>query len=269
VRAGRLAVPEYDFVFVDEAQFFAPTWFHLIKGCVRPGSGQLFLAADPTQGFLKRRQSWLASGLDVRGYSARLLRCYRNTREILAFAIAFYRSRMPDEEEEEINLPGPGELALLPSGPAPQFLYVDSSQTELARVAHEIASALRAGANPEHFLVLQSDAGLVAPFIQILSELVGRPVARDLRTASYCAETVRVSSLNAATGLECPVVFFCGLDGLLEKEGPQETDERSELVRDNTRRVYMGLTRASQKLVITHRRPSTRRCLEAGGRLMD
>ncbi|MES2568948.1 MAG: UvrD-helicase domain-containing protein [Verrucomicrobiota bacterium] len=74
VRNGRLTPPVYDFVFIDEAQFFAPVWFHVIKRSVKPESGQLFLAADATQGFLKRRQSWLASGLNVRGQSARLSR---------------------------------------------------------------------------------------------------------------------------------------------------------------------------------------------------
>jgi superfamily I DNA/RNA helicase len=74
-----------------------------------------------------------------------------------------------------------------------------------------------------------------------------------------------VCSLNAATGLESPVVFLCGLDGLLEKEGAlgMARDEKSELVRDNTRRIYMAMTRAGRKLIVTYRRQATRRCLEA------
>ncbi len=264
VQRGLITPPVYDFVFIDEAQFFAPTWFHLVKRCVRPGTGQLFLAADPTQGFLKRRQSWSASGLDVRGQSARLHRCYRNTREILQFATTFYKSRLAPDEEE-INLPEPADIARLTSGEAPRFLQVDSSQGERSRVANEIAAALLAGASPEHFLVLQSESALVAPFIQTLNNVVGRPIARDLKDSASSSAGVRVCSLNAATGLESPVVFFCGVDGLLEKEDALGVagDERSELVRDNTRRIYMAMTRASRKLIVTHRRPATRQCLEA------
>jgi hypothetical protein len=263
VQRGQLTPPVYDFVFIDEAQFFAPTWFHLVKRCVRPGTGQLFLAADPTQGFLKRRQSWCASGLDVRGQSARLQRCYRNTREILKFAAAFYQSRLTPDDEE-INLPEPGDIARLASGEAPRLLHVDSLQGERSRVANEIAAALRAGASPEHFLVLQSDFRLVAPFIQTLNNVVGRPIARDLQDHSYSQAGVRVCSLNAATGLESPVVFVCGADGILEKENAlgMAGDEKSELVRDNTRRIYMAMTRASQKLIVTYRRPATRQCLD-------
>ena len=77
----------YDFVLVDEAQFFAPIWFEIIKLILKP-NGHLFMVADPTQGFLKRGQSWLASGLNVRGRTSRLEKCYRTTREILDFAAA-------------------------------------------------------------------------------------------------------------------------------------------------------------------------------------
>jgi superfamily I DNA/RNA helicase len=230
---------------------------------VRPGGGQLFLAADPTQGFLKRRQSWLAGGLNVRGQSARLLRCYRNTREILAFATAFYRSRIP-REEEEVNLPGPLEIDRLNPGDAPRLLPVDSLQSETSRVANEIASALRAGADPEHFLVIQNDATMVARFIETLNRVVGRPIGRDLGDRRSYSPGVRVSSLNAGTGLESPVVFLCGLDLLLEKEDALglDTEERAELISDNTRRIYMGMTRASRKLLITCCRRTTRECLE-------
>ena len=264
VQRGELALPRYDFVFIDEAQFFAPTWFQLVKRCVRPETGQLFLAADPTQGFLKRRQSWAASGLDVRGKSARLQRCYRNTREILECAAAFYQSRLAPDEEE-INLPAPADLARLPRGERPVFLPVDSPQGERARVANEIAAALRAGADPAHFLVLHDDDRLVAPFIETLNRTMGRPTAHDLRRHPPSPGKVRVCSLNAATGLESPVVFLCGSDGLLEKENALGLgdDEKSELIRDNTRRIYMAMTRASQKLVVTYLRAATRRGLEA------
>ena len=264
IQSGRLTPPVYDFIYIDEAQFFAPIWFQIVKRCLHPETGQLFLAADPTQGFLKRRQSWAAGGFDVRGHSVRLRRCYRNTGDILEFATAFYRRRLA-ADEEEINLPEPADLARLPRGEPPKILRVDSQQGERARVANEIAAALRAGARPEHFLVLQNEARFVAPFIETLDRTIGRPIARNLKEDSASSAGVRVCSLNAATGLESPVVFLCGVDALLEKEDALDlaADERHELVRDNTRRIYMALTRASQKLIVTYRRPATRHSLDA------
>ena len=265
-REGTLKLPVYDFVLIDEAQFFAPVWLHLVRHCIDPERSRLFLAADPTQGFLKRRQSWMASGLDVRGRSVRLLRAYRNTREILNFAARFYRHRLP-LEDEEINLPELRELNRLPAGEPPIFLRVDSPQGERARVANEIVSAIRTGLRPEHFLVLHVEDATVEAFIETLNHIAGEPIARNLKELSAATGgRVRVSSLNAATGLESPIVFLCGLDTLFEKEQTLglEADDREEILRDNTRRIYMAITRAGRKLLITYRREQTRDTLEFG-----
>lgn len=265
IQSGHIRPGPYDFIFVDEAQFFAPTWFTAVRSAVRPQSGQLFLAADPTQGFLKRRQSWLSSGLDVRGRSVRLRMSYRNTRETLEFAARFYRSRLPDEDEE-INIPDAAELADLARGDAPRFLRVDSGQTEMARIASEIVAAVRAGADPSHYLVLHAEGGRVDAFVATLNRLAGRPLARKLRDLNRSGTgCVKVSALDAATGLECPVVFLCGLDAILESERALglEPSEREERIRDNTRRIYMGATRASAQLFLTYRSQAIRDLLEA------
>ncbi len=112
--------------------------------------------------------------------------------------------------------------------------------------------------------MLHHDSAQVTPFIQTLDRIVGQPIGRDLQGRQLYSPGVRVTSLNAGTGLESPVVFLCGLDALLEKEGALGLDpeEKTELVRDNTRRVYMAMTRASRKLLITSCRPATRQRLE-------
>jgi hypothetical protein len=265
VSDGQIKPPIYDLVFIDEAQFFAPVWLQLVNHCIEPERSRLFIASDPTQGFLKRRQSWISSGLDMRGHSVRLLRAYRNTREILNFAASFYRKRLPDEDEE-INLPEPKELARLPAGEPPQFIKVDSPQGERARVANEIVSAIRTGSHPEHFLVLLVDDAMVDSFIETLNHVAKEPIARNLKELSDTSTgRVRVSSLNAATGLESPIVFLCGLDSLFEKEQSLGLDaaDREEILRDNTRRIYMAVTRAGRKLLITYLRPGTRKLLDA------
>lgn len=65
---------------------------------------------------------------------------------------------------------------------------------------------------------------------------------------------IRVCSLNAATGLESPIVFLMGAHELYEQEQSirLSDEERAELIRDNTRKLYMAITRAGQRLVITY-----------------
>jgi superfamily I DNA/RNA helicase len=65
---------------------------------------------------------------------------------------------------------------------------------------------------------------------------------------------IRVTTINAGTGLEGPIVIVAGIHELFEKEGSLRLseDERAELVRENTRKLYMAFTRAGQRLILTY-----------------
>ncbi len=259
--AGQLKLPLYDFIFIDEAQFFAPVWFEIVKRAVRPDGGQLFMAADPTQGFLKRRVSWSGSGLDVRGRSMKLQQSYRNSRQILTFAARFYRSRLP-EDDEEINLPEPGDWQNLPAGPEPRFIQLDAAQDLITRTANEVLEAIETGFPAGRVLVLAADGSMTEPLIQAINRHGDHAI--NVQQAFH-PNKVKVCSLNAGTGLEAPVVFLVGLDTLFEREEDfaLSSGEREERIRDNTRRIYMAMTRASQLLVILVRTEKARLALQA------
>jgi len=75
---------------------------------------------------------------------------------------------------------------------------------------------------------------------------------------------VRVCSINAATGLEAPLVFILGIDLIFEAEDSVQADpaDRAELIHMNTRKVYMALTRAMEHLVICFQRKQTKDALQ-------
>jgi len=62
----------------------------------------------------------------------------------------------------------------------------------------------------------------------------------------------QTSTLNAATGLEAPIVFLLGIDSLLDRENDPLLipEEQAKLHASQTSLLYMALTRAGQKLVI-------------------
>jgi superfamily I DNA/RNA helicase len=252
IECGAIQLPRYDYIYVDEAQFFAPVWLRALRSALKPGTGRLLLAADPTQGFLKRRQSWVACGLDLRGRSTRLHRSYRNTRPILALAADFYRSRMEDEEETDLNLPDEAELASAEPGEEPCIVPLTSRQDEAGRVINELKDYLAEGGDPEAVLVLVASGQRTAGVHDELTRALRPHRVCDARKTAV-TRAVRVCSIDAATGLEAPIVFVIGASELLEREedlqlGP---DQRMEVRRDNTRRLYMAFTRAGQRLVIT------------------
>jgi hypothetical protein len=78
---GQVKTGLYDAILIDEAQDFAPVWIEVIKRLLRPESGLLFMADDPSQS-IYRLFSWREKGVPVVGRMRWLRIPYRNTREI-------------------------------------------------------------------------------------------------------------------------------------------------------------------------------------------
>jgi hypothetical protein len=250
----RLGFPCFDAVFIDEAQFFAKTWFETVSAALKPG-GHLFLAADPTQGFLRRRQSWIAAGIEVRGRTTRLTQPYRNTRAILRFAREFYESRRdPEEDETDLNVPDDDQLsAISEEGESPIVVRVPTAQEEIARATNEVLALKDGGLLPGKLLILHANSALERALRFSLEQRLGIGQVHDAKSGPISDEAFcSVTTLNAATGLEAPVVILLGMSHLLEAEEDTRLseEERRELCRDHTRMLYMGFTRAGQRLVV-------------------
>lgn len=240
----------YDAVMVDEAQFLPPVAYRLILRALKPG-GQLLLAADPTQGFLRRGQSWQGMGIDVRGRAHRLTTCYRTTAAILSFAADFYRKRIRDDDPD-ILLPDDAMLAVMEKGKPPVVDPADTFQDELAKTGDHVGTLLADGVPPGDILVLNGNGTTVESTIRYLGRKFPEiPVCNFGVPHEWAGDQLRVCSLNRATGLESPWVFVLGLGDLLKKEGGgRDPEDRHTLLRDNTRRMYMAFTRAASRLVL-------------------
>jgi len=248
---------DQDFIFIDEAQFFAKVWFEPVLAALRPG-GQLFLAADPTQGFLKRSESWLAAGIEVRGRSHRLSTPYRSTRAILRFARELLRWRFPlhPDATQDLDPPTDEDLAAIPEeGEPPVLLPAPSGHDAIARAVREIAGLSKQAPHlAGRVLVLHADSFATGSVVGALRARLGADAVADLNARATQPEIpfCTVSNCMAATGLEAAVVFLLGVDGLLESEADPrlDRDARAELAADHTRLLYMACTRASRRLVI-------------------
>lgn len=247
---GRVELPQYDIVLVDEAQFFAPLWMHLIRRALRPQNSHLFVVADPTQGFLGRGASWKSLGLEARGHSHQLKLSYRTTREIMQFATLLYRLRVPGEADEDILVP---DLLNMPGGAFPEIILLPSPQDEIMRVANEVEGFVKNGFPREHLLLLHSEGYGVNSLISAIEQRLGKGTAMDPKH-TFPGNYVRVTTLNAGAGLESPIVFLVGLRDMFEAEQSLRLsdEERESLIRDNTRKLYMAATRAGQRLVLTY-----------------
>jgi len=259
VRRHPELLPSYEFIFIDEAQFFAKCWFEPVTAALAPG-GQLFMAADPTQGFLKRRESWAAAGIDVRGRSSRLSRPYRSSRKILEFArhmVERRRKLHPDASDDldpptDEDLDGGGE-----TGKDPQVVRLGPHDAQ-HHLAGMIARLLDESPHLRgNVLVLHADSAATNNLATFLRQRFGTDQVAylDERTPQPAEPFVAVARFHSATGLEAAVVFLLGIDRLLEAEGDPRLDPeaRSERAAAHTRLLYMAVTRAARRLVIFSR----------------
>lgn len=251
LRNGKLAVEPYDAILIDEAQFFAPAWFEIIRRCIKPKVGHIFLVADPTQGFIRQGTSWKSLGFEVRGRSFILHQSYRTTLEILNFATLFYRQRVgTDTERDDIVVP---DIFRMPTGVVPQIIPLSTKQDETARVVNEIFALVTQGFERKDILVLHVNYQGAKNVIQALERKLGRGAAYDPES-QYPGNYVRVTTINRGTGLEASIVFIMGLHQLFEEEQSLRLsdEDRQQLILQNTRKIYMATTRAGRRLVLTY-----------------
>ncbi|MCD4753221.1 MAG: UvrD-helicase domain-containing protein [Anaerolineaceae bacterium] len=246
-------IPQYDYILIDEAQFFAPVWFEIVRKVLKPDTGSIFIVADPTQGFLRRGTSWKSLGFSVYGRTHRLERSYRNTWEILNFATVFYRSRMQLSKIVDEDIVSPNLTNML-HGKFPFILPVNKIQDEIPLVIKEIKNLISRGIKPEHILIYHPSWDEVMKLVELLNNEFDFPIAANPQNEKT-DNTLRITTINAGTGLESPIVFIMGIYQLFEQEQNIRIsqEERDELIQENTKKIYMALTRAGNYVFITYR----------------
>jgi superfamily I DNA/RNA helicase len=133
------------------------------------------------------------------------------------------------------------------------ILWVPTAQEEVARAVNEVVALREGGLPPGKLLLLHANSSLEKALRSAMEGKLGDALVHDAKLGSMPPDAFcSVTTLKAATGLEAPVVILLGISHLLESEGDlrMSADERRELRRDHTRMIYMGFTRAGQRLVV-------------------
>lgn len=257
-----------DHVLIDEAQFFAPSWFQAVRLGMQD-SGSLFLCADPNQGFMKNRLSWKSAGLEVAGRTKKLHRSYRTTQAILSAASSVLQHYIKAAKADAEDFLQP-DLRGMEPGSAPVLIQSDSTQDSIDQLLNEIEAALKTRRlTVEDMLVVFGDNRLQQPLHQRLQQRFGDNAIwnlnhEDTKTEppqGYQREHLRMASVGTATGLEAGVVFLIGMEALVsaaaqaawQTQGDQEA--RAATTEANARKLYMAMTRAGQSLVLLAAQP--------------
>ena len=277
-KARRLPdLQRYDMVLVDEAQDFDHPRLDLAYAMLKsdrlnpdpaqPDRDNFVMAYDVAQNVYRRGGArWNPPGVDAlgrprtaRGRSTVFRKNYRNTREILEFAMNFLAgSRQWSSVSVDLEDPA----ALIPpeaagrSGPKPRLTDSRDPRGEAESIAARVAEMLNGGTAAHDIAVLYGHSDLEKelhraflrrglPYFHVQQrDGGGRQINRD--KAVHVRDKVRVSTLTGIKGLEFSRVLIGGANHVHVRdidEGEQFQAAKSQL--------YAAMTRAMDQLEIT------------------
>lgn len=247
--ARRLPAEErYHLVLVDEAQDLRKSHLNLAYEMVKQGRVEekdFVVAFDSAQDIYRRKTLWNPPDMTARGRSTIMSVNYRNTREILEFAMNFLS---PDWSEAQLD--PEDDYALVPpeaarrTGSYPVVVECSDFQQEAREIADRVSERLDNGLRPDDIAVLFGSKRL-QDYLEKAFSRKGIPrsiVERDSLISTK--DKVRISNVYQVKGLEFPSVFIGGANRVRLWDGEQNTDRIKSL-------LYVGMTRAQDELTVT------------------
>lgn len=243
----------YDHVLIDEGQDFGPESLRFATRLLRDGSDSLLVVADAAQSIYRSGFTWKEAGIQASGRTKVLSRNYRNTTEILDYAWLFLSRgiAIQDAAADDVDVAVPPEAGLR-RGPLPLFRHLGSPDEEVLDIANEVTTWIADGESPGDIAVLYGGR-FTGGFewvdkLRLAFDRVGVPWYWPVDPANQTKhlvgsrdDAVLICTMHSAKGLEFKNVILCGY---LDDRPPEEPDK-------NRRLVYVGMTRAKERLVLT------------------
>jgi len=261
IAARRVPQGQYAALLIDEAHDLADDWLTAAVKMVDPATKSLLVLYDDAQSIYQksRRRSFAQLGIEARGRTEILKINYRNTKEVLSVALECARGVLEGKPggDDEVPLILPDSAGR--SGPWPVLRRFDSGQREQRFVVDAIQDLLAQGRAPADIAVLARH-WRVLENLQAALAARGTPARLTRDKAAPSGNQLALTTLHSSKGLEYPVVLLVGLDLL---------DARADVLGDEMRLLYVGMTRATEVLQLTAaaRTPIVDRVAEALGRL--
>lgn len=253
---GFIEKAQYHAVLIDEAQDFAPSWFRVAFGMVKPETKMIFITGDGAQRIYRRDFTWKELGLSITSKNSHILRrSYRSTREIIDVALEVIQNSptlMTELRDAGDTLIEPEkEYAEFRHGPLPVLRAFESPEEEYGWITNEILSLRKQGYLLKDIAILHRRRKGVK---KVAQELRKRGIACSSVTAMDATKpAVTTSTLHSAKGLEFEIVFICGLEEFkVDEQIDNQSDEFQQQLDQERKLLYVGMTRARQMLNITY-----------------
>ncbi|MDD5035153.1 MAG: 3'-5' exonuclease [Methylococcaceae bacterium] len=255
VDSGQIPAGQYGAVLIDEGHDFLPEWLRLVAQMVDPDTNSLLVLYDDAQSIYSTRRnpkfSFKSVGIQAQGRTTVLRLNYRNTAEVLRVAYDFAREVLAPLDADEDGIPLISPETAERHGPLPELMQLPSFSQEADYITErfiqlnaegmawrDMAVVYRSNFMGEKLAKRLSDKGIPVEWLQQSNS------SRRFRPDD---DSVKVVTFHSSKGLEFPVVAIPGL-GYMPYE---DQDPREEV-----RLMYVGMTRAMERLIITCHRES-------------
>ncbi|WP_458379380.1 DEAD/DEAH box helicase [Pseudomonas chlororaphis] len=269
VDRGQIPRAQYAAVLIDEGHDFQPEWFKLVVQMIDPESNSLLVLYDDAQSIYRGKSgksgmdfSFASVGIQAQGRTTILRLNYRNTVEVLSVARAFAIELLTARDAAEDGVPIVAPQSAGRRGAFPELLRCDSDWQEYHCIVERIRDEQGQGRALDDMAVIYRSTAQAQRIERALNE-AGIAFASGQsakgRGALYGSEdAVKIVSMHSSKGLEFGLVLIPSL-GEMPKKGEDEADE--------ARLLYVAMTRAIDRLVMTYREPSsfTRKIQESIG----
>ena len=256
VDRGQIPSGQYGAILIDEGHDFAPPWLKLVAQMVNPETNALLLLYDDAQSIYKgakkqRRFSFKRLGIQAQGRTTILRLNYRNTAEVLNTAYNFAREVLAPEESDEDGVPLVQPESAERHGPPPEVIRMPSFSKEADYIVGRFQQLNAEGIRWRDMAVVYRNNFMGEAITERLQRnaipvewLHAKAKNRRFRIAQ---NSVKVVTFHSSKGLEFPVVAIPGIGYLPHSQ---------EVFKDEVRLMYVAMTRAMDRLIITSHRDS-------------
>jgi hypothetical protein len=254
VDRGQIPRGQYGAVLIDEGHDFAPDWLKLITQMVDPETNSLLLLYDDAQSIYSKQRSSKFSlksvGIHAQGRTTILRVNYRNTNEILDCAFKLAEGVIKPQEAGDDGIPLVKPEMAGRHGEIPKLIRARSLSEEASKIAAELQS-LNLDGRPWRDMAVLYCAHFIGDEVVKALQDAGIPYERlekgGSRKYKIGEDTVKLMTMHASKGLEFPVVAIAGLGHM-----PYRLEQQA----DDARLLYVAMTRATERLVLTTSRVS-------------
>jgi superfamily I DNA/RNA helicase len=240
---------QYGAVLIDEGHDFHPEWLKLVVQMLDPETNSLLLLYDDAQSIYKASRgldfSLSSVGVQARGRTTILNLNYRNTQQIITLAYLFAKEYINPVDADEDHVPVIKPESGGTNGPAPVYKQMNSLDEELEYIVKCLRHWREAGSRWNEIAILYPAKWLGEKLIARLEQsnipfcfLVSKSAKMKYNPS---LDQVTVLTLHSSKGLEFQTVIMMGIGHIKD----------AEEVAQQARILYVGMTRAREKLLIT------------------